>query len=61
MNYEIPEEEVANIISVYWQMLREIESHTNPENDVLNKLLVEGAYKVLDRANIHKGKVRWEK
>ena len=26
MNYVIPEEEKKNLISVYWQMLRELES-----------------------------------
>lgn len=29
--------------SIYWQMLMEIESTTNPEKDILNKSLVEGA------------------
>ena len=59
MNYAIPENEVPNIISVFWQMLREIESHTDPKKDPTNALLVEGAYRLLDRANIHKGEPDW--
>jgi hypothetical protein len=30
---------------LFWQMLRVIESDTNPEKNILNKCLVEGAYK----------------
>lgn len=33
-----------NTESLYWQMLMEVESKTNPEKDVLGKLLVEAAY-----------------
>lgn len=33
-----------NTESIYWQMLRTIESNTNPNKDVLNKILVESAY-----------------
>jgi len=61
MNYKIPDNEVENILSVYWQMMREIECHTNPEKDPLNALLIEGAYKVLNRAGIHDGQPRWKK
>ena len=49
MNYEIPEHEVENVLSVYWQMLREIECHTRPDEDPCNARLVEGAYRVLHR------------
>ena len=48
MNYQIPENEISNFISVYWQMLREIEA----ANDPLNKHLVKGAYGLLNRCNI---------
>jgi len=61
MKYEIPENEVENFISVYWQMLAEIESRTDPKKDILNALLVEGAYKVLDRSGIIKRVPRWKK
>lgn len=61
MNNVIPQNEVSNILSIYWQMLQEIEANTNPEKDPLNKLLVEGAYKVLNRAGISEQKPRWIK
>jgi len=57
----IPENENDNFLSIYWQMLGEIESHTDPEKDVLNKILVEGAYKVLHRSGIYTNtKPRWQ-
>lgn len=31
--------------SIYWQMLVEIESRTDPKKDILDKHLVEGAYR----------------
>ncbi len=59
MKYQIPDSEVENLLSVYWQLLAEVESRTDPKKDVLNKLLVEGAYKVLIRAGIVDQKPRW--
>lgn len=59
MNYEIPEEEVENILSVYWQLLKEVESKTDPNTDLLNALLVNGAYKVLRRAKIIDSEPKW--
>ena len=62
MNYHIPEEEVENLLSVYWQLLGEVETNTNPDKDILNKYLVEGAYRVLNRAGIlRNAKPRWLK
>lgn len=61
MNYKIPENEVENILSIYWQMLREIETHTRPQEDPYNAMLVRGAYKVLKRCSIYDGKPEWEK
>lgn len=61
MNYRIPEKEVANVLSVYWQLLIEVESKTDVVKDPLGKLLVEGAYKVLNRSDITQAKPRWEK
>ena len=60
MKYEIPDDEVENIISVYWQMLAEIEGRTDPKKDILNARLVEGAYTVLARAGIIQGAPRWD-
>jgi len=60
MNYRIPENEIENFISVYWQMLREIEENTDPQKERLNTILVEGAYGLLARAGVHNGKPRWD-
>ena len=59
-SYNIPKNENENLLSVYWQMLREIESHTDPKKDPTNAILVEGAYRVLNRCGIHDGKPRWK-
>ena len=61
MNYKIPENEVENILSVYWQLLAEVEGRTNPETDILDKYLVEGAYNLLNRCRISQVRPRWEK
>ena len=61
MNYQIPEEEMENFISVYWQMLGVIESNTDQNKDILDKHLVEGAYRVLARAGVIDKKPRWMK
>lgn len=41
----------SNTQDLFWQMLREIESNTDPKNDVLNKMLVEAAYKHWNKNN----------
>lgn len=61
MNYNIPKEEMGNFISVYWQMLREIETHTRPQEDPFNAMLVRGAYKLLNRCDIIQNKPEWDK
>jgi len=60
MNFEIPEEEVENILSIYWQLLRELETKVTPDN-VLDKMLVDSAYTVLNRSGISDVRPRWEK
>lgn len=52
-----------NTTDIYWQMLMEIESRTNPERDILNKLLVEGAYRNWNRLHPDRKPVnpRWMK
>jgi hypothetical protein len=63
MSEEKPEYERGNFISVYWEMLMVLESRVDPDKDVLDKMLVEGAYKVLRRAKIFDAdlKPRWER
>jgi hypothetical protein len=46
---KIPDDEVENILDIYWQMLVQVESKVNPRDDVLDKRLVEAAYIVLNR------------
>ncbi len=60
MNYKIPKKEVENVLSAYWQMLQEIEHHTDPKTDPFKALLVESAYIILNRSGIHNGKPRWK-
>ena len=58
----IPKEEQENLLGVYWQMLREIESHTDSKKNALNASLVEGAYNVLNRIGyIEDAKPDWKK
>lgn len=59
MEYKIPDDEVDNIIGLYWQLLGVVESNTDPEKDKLNKILVEGAYKALRRSGITDSKPIW--
>ena len=49
MNYNIPDNEKENLLSVYWQMLMELESKTDPSKDTYEKNLIEGAFKLLHR------------
>lgn len=58
---KIPENERANFLSVYWQMLREIEASTDPDKDPLNKLLVKGGYDLLNRIGATRHRPAWEK
>jgi hypothetical protein len=46
---KIPDDEVENILDIYWQMLVQLESNVNPRDDILDKRLVEAAYIVLNR------------
>lgn len=57
----IPEEEHENLLSVYWQMLTELEAHCDPVKDPGRALIVEGGFRILNRAGIHDGKPRWKK
>lgn len=60
VNCNIPENEKENLLSVYWQLLGEVEGRTNPKIDILDKVLVEGAYNVLNRIGATKARPRWE-
>jgi hypothetical protein len=56
----IPTNEQDNVLSIYWQMLGQIESRTKPKEDILDKLLVKGAYNVLNRIGYTNHRPRWE-
>ena len=60
MNYEIPDEEKANVLSIYWMMLRDLESQISPDSLVCDKNLVEGAYNVLNRIGASDHRPHWE-
>ena len=46
----IPQNEIENVESIYWQMLMCMESRCG-QNDVLDKMLVEAAYDVWNRTH----------
>ena len=53
MSYNITEIEMENMVSIYWQMHREIESNRDPRSiNILNDQLIKGAYNVLNRCGI---------
>jgi hypothetical protein len=58
---EIPEKEVENVLSVYWQMLRELESQAHSDKDPYKRMLVAGAYGVLNRISFTTHCPVWEK
>ena len=58
---DIPDNEKENVLSVFWQMLVEIEGKTDPKQDPYNTMLVEGAYNILNRIEFSKARPRWEK
>ena len=58
---EIPQNEVHNVIAVYWEMMRRLEDRTEITKDPLDIALVEGAYNVLNRIELTKGRPVWEK
>lgn len=53
-------EDGRNLIELFWQMLRTIESHTNPQENILDKIQVEDAYKLWNRINKQNLKPRWQ-
>ena len=59
--YKIPDNEMDNMVSVYWQMLRELESRIDPDKDIMDKILVEGAFNILNRCNVTKSRPIWER
>lgn len=60
MNYEIPEDEVENFLAVYWQMLVSIENSIDPKKDILDAVMVEGGYELLNRAGVINKKPYWK-
>lgn len=60
MNYQIPDDEKESTLSLFWQMLRQIESKTCPDKDPLDALLVTGAYNLLNRIGATDARPGWE-
>lgn len=61
MKYTVPDDEQDNFVSVYWQLLKELEQRIDIKHDLLDKRLVEGAYNVLNRSGITQHRPYWEK
>jgi hypothetical protein len=57
---KIPENEQENVLSIYWQMITELESQAHSTNDPFKRMLVAGGYNVLNRINFTKARPRWE-
>lgn len=57
---KIPDNEMTNILSVYWQMLRELEQRIDPQAEPLDRLLVGGAYELLNRIGATSNRPYWE-
>lgn len=56
----IPAKEQQNFLDVLWQMLSNIEATVNPKKDILDKVMVEGAYDLLNRIGFTYLRPRWE-
>lgn len=56
---KIPEKEQENLLSIYWQLLSQIESGTDPLKQPLDRLLVESGYAVLNRIGYTTHRARW--
>lgn len=56
----IPENEVHNVLSVYWQLLQEVEEQADRDKNPLDRHLVVGAYNVLNRIGATDKRPIWE-
>lgn len=52
---------IEDLFGIYWQLLGVIEANTDPNKDVLDKLLVESAYNVLNKHKLSQYTPRWDK
>lgn len=59
MNKNLNEQDLEDVLSIYWTMLQTIESNTS-QTDVLDKILVTNAYNLLNRINYSQHRPRWE-
>lgn len=55
----IPRAEYENVISMYWQLMRESESNAHETNSPLDKHTVEGAYRLWNRVTGDNKKPVW--
>lgn len=55
----IPKAEQANILSAYWMMMRELEEQAYDSKRVLDRLQVEGFYRLWNRVSGENKKPRW--
>jgi len=57
---KIPEKDQQDVIDLFWQMLMELEGRTKPDENILNKMLVEDGFKVMQRIGVTTHKPRWK-
>ena len=56
----ISEYDMEDLLSVYWQMMKKIESSTDPVANWMDAAVVVGAYNVLNRIGLSSHRPRWE-
>lgn len=55
----IPKSEQENVLAVYWQMMKDQEEKAYDSKNQLDRLLVEGAYRLWNRVTGSDLKPRW--
>ena len=61
MNYKIPEDEVENVLALFWEILVNLESKVGRSGGVLDKMLLSSAYNLLNRIDFTNLRPRFEK
>ena len=46
MEYKIPEDRMDDVMSILWQLMRTVEDRADDTGNTLDKLLVQGSYRL---------------
>ena len=46
MEYKIPEDRMDDVMSILWQLMRTVEDRADDTGNTLDKLLVQGSYRM---------------